>query len=328
MLLNESLRYFKELDDEVIKKTVRFWMEVPVEKYSFSDTIKEWSIRRLPPQPIEEFIRIDNIVRALGKDGLNTFITVDQIISLLPNSLYQQVIKAESNERLSILRGFCRRIENHVEGKSLTDLKPEDAKKEKVLLMIPSQKQLKIVYNNWDRWVWKRIAYNGEPAPSVDGWIKDVLRLAVALENASVTPIIVTDKSIEERIKEEAPHNVIGLDIREDFAKIGYVRDQSVTWCKHPIIGNMALDIRQGEEWIINEVYYELGLTPLLRVRWASDKEYLVKAKMEGGNFFLLKIDGSIVLLTGVGVRGSNYPIFKVLSEILPEEVRLSLIHI
>jgi len=323
MLLNDFLKYFKELDDEVIKKAVRFWIEAPVEKYSFSDTIKEWGIRCLPPQPIEEFIRIDNIVKVLGKDGLNIFITVDQIISLLPNSLYQQVIKAGGDERLSILRGFCRRIENNVEGKSLTDLKPEDAKKEKVLLMIPSQKQLKIVYNNWDRWVWRRIAYNGEPTPSVDGWIKDVLRLADALENASVTPIIATDKSIEERIKEGAPHNVIGLDIPEDFAKIGYVRDQSVTWCKHPIIGNMALDIRQGEEWIINEVYYSLKLTPLLRIRWAKDREYLVKAKMEGGNLFLLKIDGSTILLTGIGVRGSNYPTFKVLSEVLPEEVRI-----
>jgi hypothetical protein len=184
-----------------------------------SDTVKECNIKHLLPQPIEEFIRIDNIVRALGKDGLNTFIAIDQIISLLPNSLYQQVIKAENSESLSILRGFCKRIESHVEGKSLTHLKPEDAKKEKVFLMIPSQKQLKIVYNNWDGWVWRRIAYNGEPAPSVDDWIKDVLRLADALKNASVTPIIVPDKSIEERIKEEAPHNVIGLDIPEDLLK-------------------------------------------------------------------------------------------------------------
>ena|GEM_PF-612166 len=323
MLLNEFLRHLKELDDDVVEKAVRFWMVAPIEKYSFSDAIKEWDTRHLPPQPIEEFIRIDNIVRALGRDGLNTFIAVDQIISLLPNSLYQQLIKAESSERLSILRGFCKKIEDHVEGKSLTDLKPEDAKKEKVLLVIPSQKQLKVVYNNWDRWVWRRITYNGEPTPSVDGWIRDVLKLADAIKDANVTPIIVTDKSIEERVREEASYNVIGLDIPEDLAKIGYVRDQSVTWCRHPIIGNMALDIRQGEEWIINEVYYELGLTPLLRVRWAKDREYLVKAKMEGGNFFLLKIDGSTVLLTGVGVRGSNYPIFKVLSEILPEEVRI-----
>jgi hypothetical protein len=85
----------------------------------------------------------------------------------------------------------------------------------------------------------------------------------------------------------------------------------------------MALDIRQGEEWIINEVYYSLKLTPLLRVRWAINREYLLKAKMEGGNFFLLKIDGSTILLTGVGVRGSDHPTFKVLSEVLPEDVRI-----
>ena len=323
MLFKESLNYFETLDDELIKKTAKFWMKAPIEKHSFSDTIREWKTRQLPPQPTEELIKIDNIIKVLGKEGLNIFFAIDQIISLLPNSLYQQVIKAEDDEKTIILREFCKKIKNKVDKIKMVDLKSEDSKKGKIMFIIPSQKQLKIVYNNWDKWVWKKRAYNGEIAPMEDGWIRDVLELAEGLKKENITPIIITDKTIEGKVKEATSTNVIGIDIPENLAKIGYPRDQSVTWSKYPIIGNMSLNIRQGEEWVLNEVYYKLKIFPLARVRWAETEKYIVRAKMEGGNFFLLKTDNEVTVLTGIGVRGSNYPTFRVLSEILPEEVRI-----
>ena len=323
MLFKDSLNYFETLDDKLIKEAVKFWMDTPIEKYSFSDTIREWENRQLPPQPTEELIKIDNITRALGKEGLNIFLAIDQIISLLPNSLYQQIIKTKADENVIILREFCKKIKNKVDKIQIKDFKPEDSKKEKIMLIIPSQKQLKIVHNNWDKWVWRKRTHDNELAPTEDGWIKDVLELAEALKNEKVTPIIITNKAIEEKVKEITSINVIGIDIPENLAKIGYPRDQSVTWSKHPIIGNMSLKIRRGEEWVINEIYYKLELLPLARVRWADKGKYIVRAKMEGGNFFLLKTDDIIAVLTGIGVRGSNYSTFKILSEILPEKVRI-----
>jgi arginine deiminase len=44
---------------------------------------------------------------------------------------------------------------------------------------------------------------------------------------------------------------------------------------------------------------------------------------MEGGNFFLLKCDENVILLTGIGVRGSNLATFKILADLLPEDLRL-----
>ncbi|MEM4489018.1 MAG: hypothetical protein QXK88_09555 [Desulfurococcaceae archaeon] len=73
------------------------------------------------------------------------------------------------------------------------------------------------------------------------------------------------------------------VEIPENMAKIGYVRDQSVTWFENPIICNMALGIRRGEELVINEVYYKLGKPPMVRARWGLVNGKILRASMEGG---------------------------------------------
>jgi len=107
---------------------VKFWIEAPVKKHVFSSTIRNWKDGHLPPQPVEKFIEIDDIVKALGRDGLSVFIAIDHVVSLLPNSLCYQIAKTRSSRGLSIIRDFCKKIKNHVGEKrlKLTDLRSEE----------------------------------------------------------------------------------------------------------------------------------------------------------------------------------------------------------
>ncbi len=204
------------------------------------------------------------------------------------------------------------------------DIIPEDSIKRKIFLIIPSERQLGIVKGRWNEWAWKDKTYTGECAPLVSGWIKDVLSIRDALKSEGIETIIFTDNTIIDKVREfTSSSEVKALDIPPYLAKIGYVRDQSVTWFNYPIIGNMALDIRRGEEAVINEVYEVLRLPPLVRARWEEVEGKLVRAKMEGGNFIVIRSDDRSVILTGIGVRGSNTATFKFLAEILPSSVEL-----
>jgi arginine deiminase len=183
------------------------------------------------------------------------------------------------------------------------------------------------VQNNWDRWVWKQKTYNNEYTPTLEGWKKDILEVGEKLANEDIKVHLFCDRDIyQEVIDEFGKTNKIiirEIDIPVGMAKIPYVRDQSVTWYKYPILGNMALDIRIGEEHVISEIYGLIGLRPIHRLRWGMYKDYLLKSKMEGGNFFIVKTDRGTSLLTGIGVRGSNRAAFQILSKILPEDIKL-----
>ena len=92
------------------------------------------------------------------------------------------------------------------------------------------------------------------------------------MRNLCVKISIVMERSTYNSIRN------VTVDMPIDKLKIIYTRDQSLTWLNNPIMYNMALPIRRGEEEVINEVYYKLGLTPLFKPRWALLGSVLVKA--------------------------------------------------
>jgi len=100
------------------------------------------------------------------------------------------------------------------------------------------------------------------------------------LRNLCVKISIVMERSTYNSIRNKLSefNSIVTVDMPIDKLKIIYTRDQSLTWLNNPIMYNMALPIRRGEEEVINEVYYKLGLTPLFKPRWALLGSVLVKA--------------------------------------------------
>jgi arginine deiminase len=115
---------------------------------------------------------------------------------------------------------------------------------------------------------------------------------------------------------------VIPVKMPKNLLAIGYSRDQSLTLYKDPIILNMVLE-RRGEETVLNEIYYKMGIPPPVRSRWSLIGQNFVKIKIEGGNIFVIRTEKGVILLTGIGERGTNWAGLKFFSDILPREIRI-----
>ena len=323
---------FDKLDsvsDEVLAKLLNFVLEPPVETIDLSEAIYSSGGLALPPQPKVEFINhavLENKV-GVSKAG-QLFTAVDQVVSLMPYREYVKLKSLGDRQRLELFHKWKDIVVANTKllhELSLEDIKAEDEKKASVMLIAPSERQLSVVRGKWAQWAWKPVAYDGSETPKASGWISEIAEIAGALAREGIKPVIVLDKHGDYG---DYRHLVNGftrveVEIPEGMAKIGYSRDQSVTWFEKPIICNMALDLRRGEELVLNEIYYELKKPPIARARWCFVNGKLLRASMEGGNFFVIKTEDEVVLLTGVGVRGSNVATIEFLANLLPDGIRV-----
>ena len=320
-MINKLVPIFEEEKwGEFIDK-VSLVIRPPAIRLKYEETFKGYP--NIPPQPYEEIINITDIKDKMEIPDLDIFLFLDQVIGLLPNNLYWKLINEgwqESHYKfVSRLVYLWKRIDLSKE-----KFYPEDHPKTRIMMISPSDKQFSIVRGSWLEWVWRENTRNGKKTPYASGWIEDVYSISEALSEYSVAVDLFLDQKLMNTI-DEPPKNVrtYYIDIPPDLPKIGYTRDQSVTWMGKPIIGNMALDIRRGEERVINEVYHMINYTPVLRAGWSRVRSILVRSKMEGGNFFLIKTEKGTALFTGIGVRGSNVGTFKFLADFLPEDIEL-----
>ncbi|MEM3975018.1 MAG: hypothetical protein QW320_11675 [Ignisphaera sp.] len=318
----ESLEGIDYTSDDTLLKALNLILDPPISTLSFNDVIIDGY--KLP-QPRLEYIE-ENIIRSvLGENGIDLFMSLDLVISMLPLSKLESLTSSSRGAILEMLRE-----EAYNTARSLAelyrikaeDLRGEDDVKREILMLAPSIRLLDTVRGEWDKWVWKRTDRYGRESPDPKLILDDILRIGNALRDRGIKVYIATDMEHDygDVLK---PYDIISVKIPQRLAKIVYVRDQSVTWFKNPILGNMALDFRRGEEAVLSEIYSKLNLRPLFRIRWVAEGSRLIRAYMEGGNFFVIRTEYSTAVLTGVGVRGSNHATFKILSSILPEDVRL-----
>lgn len=323
MIVNvEHLDVLEGSSDELLSKALDLVLNPPVRALNLESAIKRHHYMELPQQRIE-YIRVEDLQVILGENATIIFYILDQVISLLPYSTLKLLVEKRD---IGMLRAHMDVMMRRVTGYKLKsyDMRSEDEVKDGILLLIPSWRQLDVVKGNWDRWVWRREAYDGSRAPDPLRLAKEIIGIGEVLRSEGIKVTLVVDNPAYHMLKGDIRgFNVITLDIPGGLAKIAYVRDQSVTWFREPIMGNMALDIRRGEVEVLNEIYYRLNIPPLARARWALVDGLLYRAYMEGGNFFVVKGDSDVVVLTGVGVRGSNWATFKFLGELLPDDVRI-----
>ncbi len=316
------------IEEKTLLKLIELALNPPIEKVKLSESIFSKGVV-LPPQPRLEYIDPMKLKNKLNNSkAAEMFQVTDQIISLMPYSEYIKLKNAGNREKLEIFHHWKEKILTYIrftDKMRYEDLKAEDSRKKSILLIAPSERQLKIVKGDWIKWAWKRVAYDRTLTPSVNGWIRDLSGIAHTLKHEGLRPIVVLDKygsynGGREFVKDL---DTIEIEIPEGMAKIGYPRDQSVTWVKNPIICNMSLDFRRGEELVLNEIYYKLGMPPIARARWRLINGKLLRAVMEGGNFFVIKTESDVVVMTGIGVRGSNIATIDFIADILPEDVRV-----
>ncbi len=153
--------------------------------------------------------------------------------------------------------------------------------------------------------------------------MNDVLNLIDTFKGEGVNTYVAVDKEGYEDFKEVYDEHVYEVDIPDYLPKMGYSRDQSVTWFKEPIIGSMAIDLRRGEEKIIIDIYRELGLEPIYSFAFGYLDGRIMMSKMEGGNFIMISDSENHHLFTGVGVRGSNLATFQNLDLILDDRIKV-----
>ena len=328
-LLTPILQQYDERD---LVLAISLALNPPLIRSNYSQCLTKSRGRGLPPQPEKVVLDEKKIASQLRcRNPLAIYLATDEVISLLPYSVLRELRDLETKERgeaLELLLTWSRKIDEVRAGLKpfdVDDFHAEDDKKERILLLLPSEKQLKTVEGHWTEWVWSPRTLHGEKAPSLEGWLTDLVGLAEALRDEGVEVVFVTNVGDEEILLERVgrTYNYLAVDMPHDKAKIGYVRDQSVTWLRHPIMCNMALDIRSGEEPVLNEVYWKLGIPPVFRPRWSKINETVERAVLEGGNLILAKGDEGAVLFTGVGVRGTNMAAIKAISKILPAEISI-----
>lgn len=324
MFLESLATRIAEMDDDLLQRVLEFVLSPPVEEIrTYNYAVRGWG-QGLPPQPSLELIPREVLERRLGEEGVESFLAVDAAVSILPMGSLSS-LREDAEEALEVLRDMAERLRESarfLEKVKAGDLISEDALKERVLLMLPSERQLAWVRGRWRELAWKRTTLRGGEAPTGDGWLRDVEGLAEALRSEGVETIVAADRESAHRLPGHVGR-IISLNIPQNLPKIGYPRDPSVTWAGRPILGNMALWFRRGEEEVASEVFWRLGLIPLARPRWAQIREGLARVRMEGGNFFLIKADETVALITGIGVRGSDPPLFQLLNQLLPHDVRI-----
>ncbi len=293
MNLRSLLERLTNEEDASIRVAINESSDPPVIRRSYSQIFYG---KDLPPQPPVEVIKAGDLRDA------DLFVAVDLVISLTGASSPDEVKSGAE----SLLRELARKVR----------LRAEDSKKSNVALALPERRHLEEVKGKWTKWVWKRTAYDGTPAPDFNGWVRDLISLADAIRGEGVRVVFMAGES--GKVLEEMGYEVVSVSIEETLPKLGYPRDPSVAWSEQPILMNMALDIRGGEEEVARSFFQKNGLTPVFRPRWWRNGEILVRAKAEGGNFILVEGEGGKrALFTGIGVRGSNVAAPKLLQEFL-----------
>lgn len=330
--LNLFSPFLEKYGRNVLLSAVKLVLDPPLIHEEYSKYLSKTRGEKLPPQPKETFLDDRRIISKIkNKDALKVFLKMDELISLLPYTVTQNIKNllkdqkyGELIETLYLWGNKLDKIRStfHI---NLADFHAEDDIKKYILLVMPSKKQLQQVKGYWTEWVWNSNTVTGELAPTWEGWLTDLTRLAVALRSEGIKVIFAIDKVEKEEIIARLGkiYDYITVNMPINKPKVGYVRDQSVTWLKHPIICNMALEIRSGEEHILNEIYWKLNIPPIFRPRWSMINGRVKRAIMEGGNFILIKNNNETALFTGIGVRGSNLAALKSLSNFLPDEITI-----
>ncbi|NPB00680.1 MAG: hypothetical protein GXO10_04835 [Crenarchaeota archaeon] len=196
-------------------------------------------------------------------------------------------------------------------------------------MILPGERQFCNVRKNPDKWLWRRVTRSGDVTPTFEGWFRDFYNICDVLVKEGLSIYLFVDKSEYENVKDiisSSRIHVYDVDIPCNLPKIGYSRDQSITITSRPILCNMVLSLRRGEEDVVREIYYRLGITPLFRPRWYIIDDVIARAYIEGGNIFLIKTDRGVLLLSGTGIRGTNEAAVRALDEVLPEYVHIVLI--
>jgi len=310
-----------------LASAVRVVLNPPLIRIGYAESLTKLRGVGLPPQPERTLVRKQDLVKRLGFEGaVELFLAVDQVVSLLPLSVLESLKRMEGDEVVETLFEWSEkmdRVRSEVGRLRVEDLRSEDDAKRRVLLVAPGRRQLEVVKGEWRRWVWSPRTLRGDPAPDHEAWMEELIGIGNALLEEGVRVVFAVDEDDEERFLELSGRRFETVTVRmpPGKAKIGYARDQSVVWFRLPIICNMALEIRVGEEPLYNELYWRLGLPPALRPRWVNRGEHLERCVLEGGNFILVRGDDGYALFTGMGVRGTNAAALKTLSETLPPEL-------
>ncbi len=291
-LLTVSLEKFLNAEDVEISRYIELALRPPITLLDYSRIFHGTG---LPPQPKAEVID-PNVI-----GDVHLFIAADLLASL------------GSFEELDELRDRAESILSHFNEK--ITLYPEDSPKTNVALALPEEEHLEVVKGKWSEWVWKPTTYNNEEAPSFEGWVNDLVTLADSLKGEGIKVHFIAGNS--GKILKEMGYNVIKVQIEKILPKLGYPRDPSIAWSSKPILMNMALNLRKGEENVASQFFHKLGLDPIFRPRWWFDGKRLIRAKAEGGNFILIKNRDRYALFTGIGVRGSNQAAIELIGEYL-----------
>jgi arginine deiminase len=291
VLILEALEGVLSSEDEALSLALKEVREPPLRRISYTGAFHPSGI---PPQPEIEFIELEDL-----KTRPDLFIGVDLISCLLraedPDSL-----KEGAEDLISRMR-------------RKEEIRSEDSQKSHIALALPEKEHLEAVIGRWTDYVWKPRAYDGSEAPSFEGWVEDLKAIADALKNEGINVIFYGGDSVEEM--REIGYNVVKVKLRKELPKLGYPRDPSVAWSNSPVIMNMTLEHRRGEEDAAADFFSNIGLKPAFRPRFWSDGRRIVRARAEGGNFIVVRGKDRVALFTGIGIRGSNRAAIELIKE-------------
>jgi arginine deiminase len=291
VLILEALEGVLSSEDEALSLALKEVRDPPLRRISYTGAFHPSGI---PPQPEIEFIELEEL-----KTRPDLFIGVDLISCLLraedPDSL-----KEGAEDLISRMR-------------RKEEIRSEDSQKSHIALALPEKEHLEAVIGRWTDYVWKPRAYDGSEAPSFEGWVEDLKAIADALKNEGINVIFYGGDSVEEM--REIGYNVVKVKLRKQLPKLGYPRDPSVAWSNSPVIMNMTLEHRRGEEDAAADFFSKIGLKPAFRPRFWSDGKRIVRARAEGGNFIVVRGKDRVALFTGIGVRGSNRAAIELIKE-------------
>ncbi|MEM3372229.1 MAG: hypothetical protein QXO55_06450 [Candidatus Korarchaeum sp.] len=293
MSVARALEKVIEVDDREILKALGDVESPPLSRVSYTDAIHPSGI---PPQPEIEFLRPEDL-----KTDKELFMGVDLLRSLgYPED--PESIKKGAERLLSIMRKW--------EG-----VKAEDSPKSHIALSLPEREHLEGVRGRWTDFVWRPRAYDGSEAPDFEGWVRDLSSIADALRGEGIRVTFYGGDSV--KVMEELGYEVVRVNLSGELPKLGYPRDPSVAWSSSPVIMNMTLEHRRGEEDAATQFFGKIGLKPAFRPRYWFDGRLLVRARAEGGNFIVVRGEERTALFTGIGIRGSNRAAIELIREYL-----------
>ena len=289
-MILEALEEVLKSEDEALSRALEEVREPPLRRVSYTEVFHPSGI---PPQPEIEFIELKEL-----KTNPYLFIGVD-LISCLLSAEGPDSLKEGAEDLISRI-------------KRKEEVRPEDSQKSHIALALPEKGHLEDVIGRWTDYVWKPRAYDGTEAPSFEGWIEDLREIADALKNEGINVIFYGGDSVDKM--RELGYDVVKVKLRKKLPKLGYPRDPSVAWSGSPVVMNMTLEHRRGEEDAATQFFSKIGLKPAFRPRWWYDGRRILRARAEGGNFIIVKKD-KIALFTGIGIRGSNRAAIELMKE-------------